>query len=241
MVTRIEKKGYVKTVEVFLLVFVQRVVCPSLVQFVMVSLVQLLDGINCSNGTSGGTDNDDQAHDSQLKLSDTLEAVQLEVEDHREDKSQHTIAQSTQQGHHLSKVREEQGNSGDQDHGQGTEDGTVEELSLGGETTLVQLQGSFDLEVEGRHEQWDRQQHMEGDDDGRDRTGHTSGQVQVNGRLDTITIDGVSRSRGEEVKDSNGQGSPENDLVPAALGLHRLFNVREDNVASVREGKGGEC
>lgn len=134
MVTRIErekKKGYVKTVEVLFLGVVRGVVqTESLVQLMVVGLVQLLDGINGSNGTSSGTDNNDQGHDEQLKLADALDAVQLEVKDDREHKGQHAIAQGSQQGHHLSKVREEQGNGGDQNHGQGTEDGAVKELGL---------------------------------------------------------------------------------------------------------------
>lgn len=81
---------------------------------------------------------------------------------------------------------------------------------------------------------------MQGDNDGRDRAGGTSGQVLINGRLDNVSIDGISSGRAENVEDGDSQDSPENDPVPGALVLHRFLNVREDNVASVRESKGGK-
>lgn len=68
-----------------------------MVELATVGLGQLLDGINRSDGRSGGTDDDDEGHDDQLNLADLLDAIELQVEDDGEDKSQHAVAEGSKE------------------------------------------------------------------------------------------------------------------------------------------------
>jgi len=205
-----------------------------------VGLGELFHSIHRTDGCTSNSDNDNEGDCHKLQLAHLLDAIELQVEHDWEDKGQHAITQRTQQRHHLSKVRKEQGDGCNQDHGECTGHSTDEELDLLVQPTRIQLESSFDLEVECGEEKRNGQQDMEGDNDGRDGTGGASRQILVDGRLDNVTIHGISRDRAHQIQDGDRQDTPKNDLVPGTLVLHALFDMRKDDITAIREGKRGK-